>query len=194
MRTSIALIAVMTFGLFVCAQSFLSELPYPGGYTFLRYEVRVPDKPPFSWILEVLPEEDTYEVRMTFVREVPASEGFSLFGIFMGAGLPEQGTDMVPLASIFSLWDKELAVGKNYLLRERARFITEREGEILGIPVVVGTYVHPSFPDQRAIVYIPFLSHRAFLFFPPYFRVEEKTNGEYQLLQEIELVEFRHEE
>ena len=177
------------------AQGLLPELPYPGGYTFLRYEVREPGEPALGWILEVVPkEEGAYEVRMTIVSEVSDTEGFSLLGSFMGAGMWEGEADVLPLTPIFSLWDKEVEVGKNYLLRERARFITEREDEILGIPVVVGTYIHPAFPQQRAVVYLPRLSHRALLFFPPYIRVEEKADGEYQLMQEIELVEFVHED
>jgi len=177
------------------AQGFLPELPYPGGYTFLRYEVREPGEPALGWILEVVPkEEGAYEVRMTMVSEVSDTEGFSLLRTFMGAGTLEGGADVIPLAPIFSLWDKEIEAGKSYLLRERARFITEREDEILGIPVVVGTYVHPLFPRQRAVIYLPRLSHRALLLFPPYIRVEEKADGEYRLVQEIELVEFVHED
>jgi hypothetical protein len=193
MKVLTVLALMGAFGLGVYAQGFLPELPYPGGYTFLRYEVRVPDKPPYSWVLEVLPKGDAYEVLVTFVREVSASEEFSLFGVFMGAGLLEEGMGMLPLAPLFSLWDKKIEVGRSYLLRERARLITEREDEVLGIPVVAGTYVHPSYPDQRAIVYIPRLPHRALLFFPPYLRVEEKDEGEYRLVEEIELVEFKHE-
>jgi len=54
--------------------------------------------------------------------------------------------------------------------------------------------VHPLFPRQRAVIYLPRLSHRALLLFPPYLRVEEKTDGEYRLIEEMELVKFVHED
>ena len=194
LRSFSVLAAAAFIAVGIWAQGFFPELPYPGGYTFLRYEVRGPDGPASSWILEVVPKGESYEVRMTMVNEISDTEGFSLLRTFMGAGTLEGGADVIPLAPIFSLWDKEIEAGKSYLLRERARLITEREDEILGIPVVVGTYVHPLFPRQRAVIYLPRLSHRALLLFPPYIRVEEKADGEYRLVQEIELVEFVHED
>lgn len=192
MRTIAVTVAFVALGLGIWAQGFLPELPYPGGYTFLRYEIRALDEPPLRWAIEVVPREGSYEVRITIITEVPSSEDFSLLGAFMGTGTFAGEADVPPLAPIFSLWDKEVEAGKSYLLPERARFVTEREDNILGIPVVVGTYVHPARPRQRAIVYLPLLSHRALLLFPPYFRVEEEADGGYRLVQEMELVEFRH--
>ena len=192
MRSLAILATAVALGIGVWAQGLLPDLPYPGGHTLLRYEIRAPDEPPSDWILEVVPKGETYEVRMTFVRTVPRAEGFSLLGAVMGTGVLEGNGGLIPLAPIFSLWDKEIEPGKSYLLRGRARLVTEREDEILGIPVVVGIYIHPSYPDQRALVYIPYRSHRALLFFPPYLRIEEKVDGEYRTLEEIELVEFEH--
>lgn len=185
--------ALFVLGLGICAQGILPELPYPGGYTFLRYEIRTPDAPPVGWILEVTPRDGRYEVRMTVVWEVPASEEFPLFEALMGAGMMGDGGEGLPLVPLFSLWDKEIEVGKSYLLRERARLITERGDVFLGIPVIVGTYLHPGYPDLRATVYIPELPRRALFPLPPYLRVEEKEDGDYRLVEEIELVEFRHE-
>ncbi|NOX44702.1 MAG: hypothetical protein GXO72_03045 [Caldiserica bacterium] len=193
MRPLAIIITAAALGIGAWAQGLLPELPYPGGHTLLRYEIRAPDKPPSDWILEVIPKGEAYEIRMTFVRAVPGAEGFSLLGAVMGIGLMEGDTGLLPLAPLFSLWDKAIEAGKSYLLRGRARLTTEREDEILGIPVVVGIYVHPSFPDQRALVYIPRLSHRALLFFPPYLRIEERADGGYRTLEEIELVEFKHD-
>lgn len=184
--------ALMFLGIGTLAQGFLPELPYPGGYTFLRYEIRVTDGPALQWILEIIPKDDSYEARVTFVRKIPASEEFSLFGVYTGAETVD--IEGLPLTSLFSVWDKELEPGKSYLLRGRARLIAEKEAEILGIPVIAGIYIHPDYPDLRAVVYLPRLKQRALLFFPPYLRVEKKADGEWTVVEEIELVEFEHGE
>ncbi len=190
-KVSVMLIVLISLGSGVLAQGLLPELPYPGGYTFLRYEIRAPGKAALQWTLEVIPEDDSYEVKMAFVRKIPASERFSLFGVYMGVDM--MGAEDLPLASLFSVWDKEIEPGKSYFLRKRARLVTEGEAEILGIPVITGIYLHPDHPDLRAVVYIPRLSHRALVLFPPYFRVEKKEGDGWGVVEEIELVEFAHE-
>lgn len=188
MRYALASMSILGLGLGLLAQGLSPALPYPGGYTFLRYEVRDAQGNVSTWIMEVLPQDGGYQVRISFVRTIPAQKEFSLLGAFM-----EGGQGMPSLAPLFSLWDKKLQAGKTYLLQGHARLVTEREDEFLGIPVVVGTYTSPIYPHQRAIVYLPHLSHRAFLLFPPYLRVEGKVGGKYRLVQEIKLVEFKHE-
>jgi len=190
-KVSVMLVVLISLGSGALAQGLLPDLPYPGGYTFLRYEIRAPGKATLQWILEVIPKDDSYEVKMAFTREIPASERFSLFNVYMG--VETMGTEGFPLASLFSVWDKEIEPGKSYFLRRRARLVTEGEAEVLGIPVVTGIYLHPDYPDLQAVVYIPRLSHRALVLFPPYFRMEKKEGDGWSVVEEIELVEFAHE-
>ena len=181
--------ALALLGLWALAQGLPTQLPYSGGYTFLHYEFRVPGERPFQWILEVIPKNDSYHVKTSFIREIPASEGFSLVGVYAGV----LDVDAIPLMPVFYMWDKEIEPGKSYFLRKGARLITEKETEILGIPVVTGIYLHPDHSDLRTVVYIPRLSHRPLLIFPPYLRLEKKEGNGWSLVIEVELVEFEHE-
>lgn len=155
----------------------------------MRYEIRAEAERPSTWTIEVIPQGEHYEVHFTVSQSVPA-QGFSLQGGVMEAMLPEA---VEVLFSVLSFWGREIELGKTYILRERARLVTEKQIMFLGIPVVAARLLHPRHPDLRVTVYVPRLSHQPLLPLPPYLRVEEERDGIYHTVREIELVEFVHE-
>ncbi len=189
MRKSLAAIVLVAVGLSSLGQGLFPGLPYPGGYTLLRYEIRSGAEPPSTWTIEVVPRDGRYEVGFSVSRSVP-SQGFSLLGGWMQVAFPKAMEAVFP---IFSLWGREIEPGKTYILRDRARLVTEDQRTFLGIPVVVARLLHPRFPDLKVTVYVPEPSHQPFLPFPPYVLVEERSGEGYSALLEIKLVEFVHE-
>jgi len=80
------------------------------------------------------------------------------------------------------------------VLEGGARLITGNATQIAGVDVIMGTYIHPNYPDQRAVIALPDVETRKLLPFPPLLRVEQVSgNNQWKPLDGVELVKFVYE-
>lgn len=167
---------------------------YPGGSLRAIYKLTGENGTSGLFTVEIKPKEGNYSVRTVFEQVVKREDvGLAVFG-FLGVDYrmedPEEVIDLTPLAA---LDEREVEVGKNYLLAGGARLKTTEEKEIVGIKVIIGVFIHPGYPNQRVIIAIPELPLRRILPFPPLVQAEEMEGGRWVIKSKIELIEFVHQ-
>ncbi len=188
-------VALLLGGALALAQLFgMGE--YPGGHLRTVYRITTEVSPnPAYFTLEITPQPDgNYKiVSMTEAVEPREQIELGLFSLFfLGYSLrPESGK--LDLSPLHALDEREVEPGKTYVLEGGARLFTQERTEIAGVEVVMGTYVHPDYPDQRALIAFPDLETRKLLPFPPLLQVERKEGGQFQPVDVVELVEFVYE-
>lgn len=169
---------------------------YPGGHLRSVYQITTEVSPnPAYFTLEIIPQPDgNYKiVSMTEAIEPRDRIELGLFSLFLlGYGLrPESGKlDLTPL---HGLDEREVEPGKTYILEGDARLFTQERTKIAGVDVIMGIYIHPEYPDQRALIAFPDLETRKLLPFPPLLQVERQEGGQFQPVDKVELVEFTYE-
>jgi len=172
---------------------------YPGGTlkVTVRFEDPQEDAPPRTYTVTIEPNGDKYDV----TEEVsspgrPADDVTTAFGASGGAGATgsryeeddEPNIDLTPLTALDDR-DVEIAPNQNYLLPDGARLVTQGRDEVAGLGVVMGTFLHPNYPNQRVNLAFADRETRDLLLFPPLFEREE--GGEVEV--RVELVEFSYQ-
>ncbi len=96
--------------------------------------------------------------------------------------------DLSPLSTMD---DRNIEINPNdrILLPDGGRLVTEEEDTIAGLDVVMGTFTHSNYPNQRARFGFADRDKRDLLLFPAFFELIE--NGEVD--SRIELVEFSYQ-
>jgi len=186
----------LVLGGLVLAQLFgMGE--YPGGHLKTVYRITSEESPnPAQFTLEITPQPDGNYKVVSITEAIEAREDielglFSLF--FLGYSLRPE-SDKLDLTPLTALGEREIEPHKTYVLEGGARLITGDETQIAGVAVVMGTYIHPDYPDQRAVIALPDVETRKLLPFPPLLRVEQVAgSGQWEPLDAVELIEFVHE-
>jgi len=169
---------------------------YPGGHLKTVYQISTEESPnPATFSLEITPQPDG-NYKITSTTEAVESQDqielglFSLF--FLGYSISPQSNklDLTPLTA---LGEREIEPHKTYVLEGGARLVTQDQSKVAGIDVIMGTYTHPDYPDQRALVALPDVPTRKLLPFPPLLQTEQQDGGKYKVLDKVELTEFLHE-
>jgi len=192
----LAAISVLLIGGWAMAQLF-GIRDYPGGQLKIVYRITtIAQATPATATVEITPESgENFRVRSLSEAIQPRDRiNVGLFGIMrLGFGFrPESGR--IDLTPINALADKELEVGKTYLLPDGAKFEAQEKLKIAGVDAIKGLYTHPDFPNQRIILAISDLSTRKLLPLPPLLQVEEKKEGaaDFQMISKTELIEFSY--
>ncbi len=169
---------------------------YPGGHLRTVYEIFSEESPnPATFSVEITPLAGG-NYRITSTTEAIQSQDnvelglFSLF--FLGYSFSPQSKKL-DLAPLTALGEREIEPNKEYVLADHARLFTQDKAQIAGVDVIIGTYIHPDYPDQRAIIGLSDVPTRKLLSFPPLLQVERKEGGGYQVVDKVELIEFLHE-
>lgn len=169
---------------------------YPGGHLKTVYEISTEESPnPATFSLEIAPQPDG-NYKITSTTEAIESQDkielglFSLF--FLGYSLSPQ-SEKLDLTPLTALGEREVEPHKTYVLEGGARLITGDRAQIAGLDVIMGTYTHPDYPDQRAQIALADVPTRKLLPFPPLLEVERQEGGEYKTVDKVTLVEFLHE-
>ncbi|MFQ6116931.1 MAG: hypothetical protein ACE5LQ_01550 [Candidatus Bipolaricaulia bacterium] len=169
---------------------------YPGGHLRAVYQMFTEESPnPATFSLEITPQPDG-NFRITSTTEAVESQEdielglFSLF--FLGYSLRPE-SDKLDLTPLTALGEREIEPNKTYVLEGGARLATGDRSQIAGIDVIMGTYTHPDYPDQRALVALPDVPTRKLLPFPPLLQVEQQEGTGYKVLDKVVLTEFLHE-
>jgi len=173
---------------------------YPGGRTHEKFIISEPDSdvPARSYVFEVVPEGDSFNVVDRIEspnRKIEdVTSGFGASGAAGGANAryEEEDSPNLDLSPLSVIDDRNLEIkpNQNYLLPDGARLRTGETQNIAGIDVVIGTFIHPNYSNQRARIGFATRKIRDLLVFPPLLELEE--DGE--VTTRIELVEFEHEE
>ena len=172
---------------------------YPGGSLYTVFEMQNgPNAPIRTYTIEVVPVGDHFSMTETihspvlYTGDVQSGLGRSGAAGTAGARYDEdQQNPNIDLTPLNTLEDREVIVepNQNSYLPDGARLITGDVETIAGIEVVMGTYLHPSYPSQRVIMGFADPEVEALLLFPVYMMRE--VDGEQDYL--VRLVEFRHE-
>jgi hypothetical protein len=188
-------LALMIGGALALAQLFgMGE--YPGGHLRAVYQMFTEESPnPATFSLEITPLEDgNYRITSTTEAIEPQENVelglFSLF--FLGYSFSPQ-SDKLNLTPLTALGEREIEPHKTYVLEGGARLATGDRSQIAGLDVIIGTYTHPDYPDQRALVALPDVPTRKLLPFPPLLQVEQQEGAGYKVLDKVVLTEFLHE-
>jgi|Deesub1362A_J573_1020465.scaffolds.fasta_scaffold03424_6 hypothetical protein len=146
-------------------QMFFGLGEFPGGTLHVVYKiVRTLDdgeKLYTIYTLDIFPNPDgTYTCRETFeapnqeLKELTTGMRREAQAAVAGARYEEEETADIDLTPLQTLEEKGVQVQphQNYYLPDGARLVTGELSEIAGIQVVIGTYLHPGYPDQRVIL------------------------------------------
>ena len=193
----LVLATTLLYSLFAFGAIFGIE-DYPGGKLFQQFIIEEPDNdaPPRTYILEVVPDGETFNI--TDKVESPnrkledVSSGFGASGAAGGANAryEEEDSPNLDLSPISVIDDRNLEIkpNQNYLLPDGARLRTGDTEKIAGIDVVIGTFIHPNYSNQRARIGFASRQLRDILVFPPLLELEE--GGE--VTTRIKLTKFEH--
>ncbi|MFP4588765.1 MAG: hypothetical protein ACLFN4_05040 [Candidatus Acetothermia bacterium] len=156
---------------------------YPGGSSLQAYLFEEPDtdKPSRSYSLEVIADGDNFdvleEVESPGRKRGDVSSAFGPSGAAGGADARyEEGgggnIDLSPL-SVIDERDLDIEENEDYVLPDGARLKTGEAQDIAEVRTVIGTFVHPNYPDQRVTIGFVDRKIRDMLVFPPLLEVEK---------------------
>ncbi len=161
--------------------------PYTGGTLTVVYRLTnmENDPSPATLTLKIVPEGSKFRVTETFellaerdqLQVMVFSHGF--------VHVPKGYLDMTPISALDA---REVQPNREILLPEGAKLVTRGEVTIGGVKAVEGTYTHPKFEDQRAIIAISDLESRKIFPYPPLLRIEKKEGEKWTLVALTELV------
>ena len=164
-RLVLGIVVTIAVGLMGWGQAHFGLGEFPGGTLHVVYKiVRLLDDGSelyTTFTLDIFPNPDgTYTSRETF--EAPNQELEDLTtgmrraaqAAVAGARYEEEERADIDLSPLQTLEEKGVQVQphQNYYLPDGARLVTGELSEIAGIQVVMGTYLHPGYPDQRVIL------------------------------------------
>jgi len=172
---------------------------YPGGTLSAVFVISEPDSnaPERRYEMNVTSKDDTYTVTEKVTSPGRVREDVSTaFGASGGAGaagsqFEEGDTPNIDLSPLATLDDRNVDIkpNENYILPSGARLVTDGERTIAGVEVVMGTFVHSNYPNQRVNMAFAGRETRDLLLFPALFEREEGGT----VKTRIELVEFSYE-
>ena len=173
---------------------------YQGGTLKVVFMIDEPsgDAPPRKYTMTVEPAGDGYDVTELVSSPGRVVEDVSTaFGASGGAGAAgsryeEDDSPNIDLSPLTALDDRDVEVepNQNYMLPEGARLVTQERSTVAGLDVVMGTYLHSNYPNQRVRMAFAGREERGLLLFPALFEREE--GGEVKM--RIELIEFTYEQ
>lgn len=171
---------------------------YPGGSLKAVFLISEPnsDTPARRYTMKIEPSGETYDVTENVESPGRELEDVSTaFGASGGAGAAgsryeEDDSPNIDLSPLSTLDDRNVNIeaNENYILPDGARLVTSGKKTIGGIEVVMGTFVHSNYPNQRVNMAFADRKTRDLLLFPSLFEREE--NGEVEM--RIKLVEFSY--
>ncbi len=179
-------LVLLTGGAWAIAQ-IIGIGPYTGGNLTVVYRLTnmENDPSPGTLTLKIVPEGSKFRVSENFellaekdqIQVLAFSHGF--------VHTPKGYLDMTPITALDT---KEIAPNKEILLPDGAKLVTQEEVTIGGVKAVKGTYTHPKFEDQRALLAISDVESRKILPYPPLLRIERQEGGKWALIALTELV------
>ncbi len=171
---------------------------YPGGALKAVFRISEPNSeaPARNYTMKVEPDGEGYDIMENVTSPGRKREDVSTaFGASGGAGAAgsryeEDDSPNIDLSPLSTLDDRNVKIepDENYILPDGARLVTRGKKTIAGIEVVMGTFVHSNYPNQRVNMAFADRKTRDLLLFPALFEREEK--GEVEM--KIELVEFSY--
>ncbi len=186
LRTALVVLTLLTSGGWALAQIF-GVGPYAGGTLTIVYRLtdKENDPSPGTLTLRVVPEGNKFRVMETF-ELLAERDQLSILVFSHGfAHVPKGLLDMTPISALDT---REVQPNREILLPEGAKLVTRGEVTIAGVKAVEGTYTHPKFEDQRAIIAISDLESRKILPYPPLLRIEKKEGDKWTLTALTELL------
>jgi hypothetical protein len=171
---------------------------YPGGTlkVVFKLERRGENGAVHYHTVEIVPNQDLYDVTETIgspgqsAEELSTGGGRSGAAGAVGAKYDEEKAATIDLSPLMTLEERnvEIEPNQNYYLPDGARLVTAGWEQIAGIDVIMATFLHPSFPNQRVELALAAPGTSALLAFPPL--LIKEVNGEVQY--RVELIEFVH--
>jgi hypothetical protein len=172
--------------------------PYPGGTLKVTFELQRggEDGAVHYHTVEIVPNGDLYDMIETTVTPGQSADDMSTGGGksgaagAVGAQYDEERAATIDLSPVQTLAERnvELAPNQNYYLPDGARLVTAGWDKVAGIDVIMATFLHPSFPNQRVEIALAAPETNALLAFPPLFIKYVDGEVEYR----AELIEFVH--
>jgi len=171
--------------------------PYPGGTLKVTFELQRENKPIHFITSEIVPNGDLYDMIETTVTPGQSADDMSTgmgqkgAAAAVGARYDDKETAAsIDLSPVQTLGDRnvEIEPNQNYYLPDGARLVTAGWGKVAGIDVIMATFLHPSFPNQRVEVALAAPDTNALLAFPPL--LIKYVDGE--VTYRAELIEFAH--
>jgi hypothetical protein len=161
--------------------------PYAGGTLNIVYRLtdRENDPSPGTLTLKVVPEGNKFRVTETFELLAERDQLSVLVFSHGFAHVPKGLIDVTPLSALDT---REVLPNREILLPEGAKIVTRSEVTIGGVKAVEGTYTHPKFEDQRAIIAISDLESRKILPYPPLLRIEKREGDKWIVTAMTELL------
>lgn len=188
LRATLAVLALLTLisGGWALAQIF-GVGPYAGGTLTIVYRLtdRENDPSPGTLTLKVTPEGNKFRVTETFDLLAERDQLSVLVFSHGFAHVPKGLLDMTPISALDT---RPVEPNREILLPEGAKLVTRGEVTIAGVKAVEGTYTHPKFEDQRAIIAISDLESRKILPYPPLLRIEKKEGDKWIVTALTELL------
>jgi len=176
------------------------KYPDPGGTLHTVFEIqRDPGVPIRTYITDITPEGDQY--LMTETIDAPSLDlgeiktglgGAKGVAAVAGGRYEYKTTPQIDMSPLGALQEHQVVVEPNqtYYLPDGASFVTGEIELIAGIEVIKGTFTHPEYPTQQAVIGTALdLSISALLQYPVYILVE--MDGVTQSL--IQLIEFSYQ-
>ncbi|MFW6071744.1 MAG: hypothetical protein ACOC86_05100 [Candidatus Bipolaricaulota bacterium] len=172
---------------------------YPGGKLKAVFLISEPNSeaPEREYTIEIEPQGDSYEVTEKVIspnrdrEDVSTAFGASGGASAGGSEYSEEGSVSMDLSPLSTIDDRNIEIKPNdrVLLPDGGRLVTEDVDTIAGLEVVMGTFTHSNYPDQRARFGFADRDTRDLLLFPAFFELIE--DGEVD--SRIELVEYSYQ-
>lgn len=172
---------------------------YPGGTLKAVFRISEPNSntPGRKYTIKVEPSGDSYDITETVLSPGRVREDVSTaFGASGGASAggsqyDEGGSPSMDLSPLSTIDDRNIEIKPDdrILLPDGGRLVTENVVTIAGLDVVMGTFTHSNYPDQRVRLAFAERETRDLLLFPAFFELIE--DGEVD--SRIELVEFSYQ-
>lgn len=161
---------------------------FTGGALAVKYRLTNSenDPSPGTLTLNIAPAAGgKFQVTETFEMLTTADQMQVLVFSHGFAHIPKGYLDMTPIQALDT---RPVEAGKEILLPDGAKLVTQEEVTIAGVRAVKGLYTHPKYEDQRAIIAIADLETRKILPYPPFLRIERNEGSTWSLIALTELL------
>ncbi|MBS3788215.1 hypothetical protein KGY79_08495 [Candidatus Bipolaricaulota bacterium] len=190
---AVALLQVSVFG------GIFGMGEYPGGTLKAVFRISEPnsDAPAREYTIKVEPTGDSYDVTEKVSspgrdrEDVSTAFGASGGASAGGSRYDEGGSPSMDLSPLSTIDDRNIELKPNdrILLPDGGRLVTQEKDNIAGVDVVMGTFTHSNYPNQRARMAFADRETRDLLLFPSFFELLEDGGVETR----IELIEFNYQ-
>lgn len=175
------------------------QYPDPGGTLHTVFEIqRTPGSPIRTYTTDITPEDAQYLMIETIdapelgLEQIESGLGGARGVAAVAGGRYNYGqSEEIDLSPLGALQEHGVVVEPNqtYYLPDGASLVTEAIELVAGVEVIKGTYAHPAFPSQLAVIGTALNSDiSALLQYPVYIRIE--MDGVVQSL--TQLIEFSY--